>query len=123
MPATNVCELVLDCIETKVNRHSYLTWFKPTVFVADEHDRVLVRVPSPLFRDWLPKHYSAVIDEALREVGRADVTVSFIVEDPGAASHEPPRAEPEAAPTPETQPPITGPAGLNPRYTFDSFIV
>jgi chromosomal replication initiator protein len=122
MAATNVWEQVLGCIESKVNRHSYVTWFKPTSFVADEQDRVLVRVPSPLFRDWLPKHYSAVIDEALREVGRPDITVSFVLEQAETPSVEPP-PEPEPAPPLDIQPPITSPAGLNPRYTFDSFIV
>ena len=122
MAATNVWEQVLGCIESKVNRHSYVTWFKPTSFVADEQDRVLVRVPSPLFRDWLPKHYSAVIDEALREVGRPDITVSFVLEQEETASIEPP-VEPEPVAPLDIQPPITSPAGLNPRYTFDSFIV
>jgi chromosomal replication initiator protein len=121
MAATNVWEQVLDCIEAKVNRHSYLTWFKPTAFVADEQSRVLVRVPNPLFRDWLPKHYSAVIDEALKEIGRPEVDVAFVVDGPDA----PPVERAPAAETPplEIQAPITSPAGLNPRYTFDSFIV
>jgi chromosomal replication initiator protein len=121
MAATNVWEQVLDCIEAKVNRHSYLTWFKPTAFVADEQNRVLVRVPNPLFRDWLPKHYSAVIDEALKEIGRPEVDVAFVVDGPDA----PPVERAPAAETPplEIQAPITSPAGLNPRYTFDSFIV
>jgi chromosomal replication initiator protein len=123
MSAPNVWEQVLACIETKVNRHSYLTWFKPTVFVADEQTRVLVRVPNPLFRDWLPKHYSAVIDEAMREVGRAEVAVSFVLDAPEPQPIAPPPAEPPPAPGLEMQPPITSPAGLNPRYTFDSFIV
>ena len=123
MSGTNVWDQVLSCIETKVNRHSYLTWFKPTTFVADEQNRVLVRVPNPLFRDWLPKHYAAVIDEAMREIGRADVAVSFVVEGAGTEVSVPPAIEPAKAVTLETQPPITSPAGLNPRYTFDSFIV
>jgi chromosomal replication initiator protein len=91
--------------------------------VADQQNRVLVRVPNPLFRDWLPKHYAAVIDEAMREIGRADVAVSFVVEGTGTDVAAPSATEPEKAVTLETQPPITSPAGLNPRYTFDSFIV
>ncbi|MGE3579762.1 MAG: DnaA N-terminal domain-containing protein, partial [Vicinamibacterales bacterium] len=30
-----VWDAILARIETKVNRHSFYTWFKPTVFVSD----------------------------------------------------------------------------------------
>jgi chromosomal replication initiator protein len=53
MTGTNIWEAVLARIETKVNRHSFYTWFKPTAFVADREGRLVVRVPNTLFRDWL----------------------------------------------------------------------
>ena len=68
MIGSNIWDQVLSRIETKVNRHSFYTWFKPTSFVAERDGRVQVRVPNALFRDWLTKHYSAVIDEALHRV-------------------------------------------------------
>jgi chromosomal replication initiator protein len=123
MAATNIWEQVLACIESKVNRHSFLTWFKPTTFVGDGAT-ITVGVPNPLFRDWLTKHYAAVIDEALTDAGRKGAQLEFVVG--GVASLEEteaePIAEPETEPPPD-QPPITSPAGLNPRYTFDTFIV
>ena len=61
----NIWDQVLSRIETKVNRHSFYTWFKPTSFVSDDGGAIRVRVPNGLFRDWLTKHYSAVLDEAL----------------------------------------------------------
>ena len=62
----NLWDQVLARIETKVNRHSFYTWFKPTSFVDEREGRVQVRVPNTLFRDWLTKHYAAVIDELIR---------------------------------------------------------
>jgi len=120
--AANIWEQVLACIETKVNRHSFLTWFKPTSFVADSGSAITIRAPNPLFRDWLPKHYSAVIEEALAEVGRASTAVEFVVTEGEIEPIPEGKPEPEPAPAPDL-PPITSPAGLNPRYTFDSFIV
>jgi hypothetical protein len=35
MSASNIWDQVLARIETKVNRHSFTPWFKPTAFVAD----------------------------------------------------------------------------------------
>jgi chromosomal replication initiator protein len=127
----NIWDDVLGRIEAKVNRHSYYTWFKPTLFVADTGGTIHVRVPNPLFRDWLTKHYSAVITEALGELERGNTGLSFLTdgEEPPPQAREDRTAEPgaeaEAAlDEPEAVPaPITGTSGLNPRYTFDTFIV
>ncbi|HSL22626.1 MAG TPA: chromosomal replication initiator protein DnaA [Vicinamibacterales bacterium] len=123
MTGTNIWEQVLTCIENKVNRHSFLTWFKPTAFLADGEATITVGVPNPLFRDWLPKHYAAVIDEALAEVGRKDTDVRFVVDNGTALTAPAPPAEDAPPAPPVDQPPITSPGGLNPRYAFDTFIV
>jgi chromosomal replication initiator protein len=121
----SIWDQVLNRIETKVNRHSFYTWFKPTSFVADGGASITVRVPNTLFKDWLTKHYSVVLSEALTEVRRPGAAVLFVAE--GTAATEAP-AEPAVAPgTPELEPPVNAPpaaqGGLNPRYTFDTFIV
>src|SRR5436190_21978463 len=81
MTASNIWDQVLARIETKVNRHSFYTWFKPTAFVSDKDGGIRVRVPNALFRDWLTKHYTAVIEEALAEVQRPGSPVAFVTED------------------------------------------
>src|SRR5215218_3978519 len=119
----NLWEQVLARVETKVNRHSFYTWFKPTGFVADGATVVTVRVPNALFKDWLTKHYSGVISEALVEVKRAGLAVNFVADDQADAPVVPAGAD--GAAVLESGPPVStpGPAGLNPRYTFDTFIV
>ena len=117
----SVWDRVLARIETKVNRHSFYTWFKPTVFIDDDGKAVRIRVPNTLFRDWLTKHYTGVIAEALSEVDRRGTPVTFVT-DPGDSSDiaftvnpTPPTAQdPESARTL---------SGLNPRYSFSTFIV
>jgi chromosomal replication initiator protein len=120
---TSIWDQILARVETKVNRHSFSTWFKPTAFVADGGRSITVRVPNPLFKDWLTKHYSVVLSEALVEVRRAETSLVFVAE-PGAA---PPVAADEPVAPPDDADEITGdgrtPAGLNARYTFDTFIV
>ena len=121
----NLWEQVLARVETKVNRHSFYTWFKPTSFVGEDRSTVTVRVPNALFKDWLTKHYSAVITEAMTEVKRSGLAVNFVSDSqPDAtmialAPDEAAVLEVEPAPTPISP----GSAGLNPRYTFDTFIV
>jgi len=119
----NIWEQVLSRIETKVNRHSFYTWFKPTSFVSDDGSSIRVRVPNGLFRDWLTKHYSAVLVEALGEVDRRGTAVFFVTDDgipPVPITVEVP---PEVAPEPLLEEPETQVGGLAPRYSFDTFIV
>ena len=40
----NLWDQILARIETKVNRHSFYTWFKPTSFLAEDRASVTVRV-------------------------------------------------------------------------------
>ena len=70
-------------------------------------------MPNAQFKDWLAKNYQGVIEEALKDLGREEVQVHF--ED--APSSAP--LEDSATPAPERdQSP-----GLNPKYTFESFVV
>ena len=118
----NIWDQVLSRIETKVNRHSFYTWFKPTSFVADDGAAIRVRVPNVLFRDWLTKHYSAVLQEALGEVERRGTSVAFVTEDLAAPVTP---AIPVELPVPAEFPDEADaqPGGLAPRYSFDTFIV
>jgi chromosomal replication initiator protein len=121
MIASNIWDQVLTRIETKVNRHSFYTWFKPTAFIAERENGIRVRVPNVLFRDWLTKHYSAVIDEALAEVQRAGARVEFATDEVPDVPAAP------LPPTPDAETDVDEGVDdlgiLSPRYSFDTFIV
>ena len=125
-----IWDSVLARIETKVNRYSYYTWFKPTSFGADDGTTITVRVGDPMAVDWLLKHYTGVIREALAEVGRPEARLTFQPEGheeslpPAPRIPEPPiTAEPKVGvPEPEL-PEVSDVVGLSPRYSFDTFIV
>jgi chromosomal replication initiator protein len=153
MDSHNVWDSILARVETKINRHSFYTWFKPSSFLSESGDLVRVRVPNPVFRDWLTKHYAGLINEALAELDRPMVRIEFVAETssagplPTTAEAAPPippeeveeaeasvfSAGPgEAAGLPGSAaaqgygslPPDAAPGvGLNLRYTFDTFVV
>ena len=120
----NLWDEILARIETKVNRHSFYTWFRPTSFLGEDGTSVTVRVPNAVFKEWLTKHYSGVMAEAVSEVKRPNLLVNFIPDSAGDTPNILLSADEAAAleSTHDTalQPGITG---LNPRYTFDTFIV
>jgi chromosomal replication initiator protein len=133
MSSLTVWDQVLSRIEDQVGKHSFSTWFKPTALLRDAGESLAIRVPNPLFVEWLPKHYSVVLAEALRDVGRADVKLVFVPDGAGApqAPQAPAvikRSSPEfenavePVPAPDDATPQRA-GSLIPRYTFDTFIV
>jgi chromosomal replication initiator protein len=119
----NLWEQILARVETKVNRHSFYTWFKPTTFLTADARSVSVRVPNPLFKDWLMKHYTGVIGEAMQEVKHPNLAVNFVAEPQNEAVPSTLSVDEVVAFENDPAPSVPGPAGLNPRYTFDTFIV
>ena len=119
---STIWDHVLARIETKVNRHSFYTWFKPALFVEDSGNTIKVRVPNSLFRDWLTKHYSGVVSEALSEVDRAGTSIAFVTDTGDTLSiGSAPQVELAAPNVPEK--PAIKPGGLNPRCSFGTFVV
>lgn len=120
---------VLRRVETKVNAHTYHSWFKSTSLLGDEGVAGLrVQVPSQTVVEWLTRHYAGVIAEALAEVGRPGAQVMFVPADGATPQTLAPIEFMEAAAEPREEHAESAslPAdavGLSPRYSFDTFIV
>jgi chromosomal replication initiator protein len=136
MASATIWDQVLSRIEDQVGKHSFSTWFKPTTLLADGGQSLSISVPNPLFVEWLPRHYTVVLAEALRDVGRPDVKLVFVPD--GAARHTADRvaaSAPELVRASTSQVEVTDSSerarsdeapragSLIPRYTFDTFIV
>jgi len=116
----NLWEEILGRIQSKINRHSFNTWFRPTRLLFEAGNTVSVLVPNAHFRDWLKKHYSGVINEALDELHRPEIVIVFETESVLVSNVAPETSTEDrraAAAAPEPRP------RLNERYTFDSFVV
>ena len=70
-------------------------------------------MPNAQCREWLSKNYLGVLQEALAEVGRGEARVVF---------EERPE-DPAPAPAPTTHSVERDSTHLNPKYTFESFVV
>jgi chromosomal replication initiator protein len=109
----NLWDDVLARVEAKVNRHSFATWFRPTSYLSRDSHTLRIAVPNAQFREWLSKNYLGVLQEALAEAGEPELRVVF---------EEAPE-EPAAASAPSTPAPERDSSHLNPKYTFESFVV
>jgi chromosomal replication initiator protein len=121
---------VLDALEKKINRQSYDTWLKPTRYSHSSGGILFVRVPTADHRK-VGDRYADLIQEALDNLGLEFQDVQFVTpeDDPAATPvrHDggltaPPSA-PAAAPGSQARFDWDGAAQLNPRYTFDAFVI
>ncbi len=103
----------LAALEPRVEPKEFRTWFSPAKFGGEIEDggrtTWKITVPNAVFADWIPSHHSGALRSAAEAIGLPDLTLHF---EAAAAS---PEAEAPAGPTPLS--------GLNPRYTFQSFVV
>ena len=83
--ADDVWSQVLERIATKVNRHTFHSWFLETVLVAQRGHVLEVTTQNPdraeIVGDWIRKHHGDVVREALEEV-QAGLSVTFVADTP-----------------------------------------
>jgi chromosomal replication initiator protein len=116
---------VLQRIEAKINRHSYDTWFARTRQISDDGQTIRVLVADPLAVDWLARHYTAVLEDALTEVGRGSASLTFVPEtgQETVAEDVVPIATEDPGPVPDEPVETSDALGLSSRYSFETFIV
>jgi len=120
---------ILDSLEKKVNRHSYDTWLKPTRYSHARGNILVVRVPTPEFRQ-IGDRYGDLIREAIEklELKFEDVEFVTVEEEPSSTTvrHDggfaPSPAAPGARPA-QARFDWDSAAQLNPKYTFDAFVI
>jgi chromosomal replication initiator protein len=124
---------VLDALEKKVNRSSYETWLKPTRYDHAQGAVLFVRVPNPEFCH-IGERYGDLISEAMENLGLEFLDVEFVTEEepskgkgvPADGAHHESAAALEktvASPAQQQRFDWDGAAQLNPKYTFDDFVI
>jgi chromosomal replication initiator protein len=121
---------ILESLEKKINRHSYDTWLKPTRYSHCNERKIFVRVPTAEFRH-IGEKYGDLIQEAIDNLGMRFEDVEFVAAEPELSAARVHAAPAPTAPAPAVAPaPLTqarfdwdGAAQLNPKYTFDAFVI
>ncbi len=113
----NLWDKILQHTERRVNPHSFATWFRPTRQERAEEGRLVIRVPTRLFCKRLTETYGELLQAVLTEIGKPELQVEFV-------SAEAEQIVPNSIPASQAKLDFdSANHQLNPRYTFDKFIV
>ena len=123
MNAEQAWQSVLAQLQMEMPRASYDTWVRDTRPIAYDNGIITVGVRNAYARDWLESRLASTVSRLLIGILNSNVSVDFVVSRPDETDSH---ADPEPAPASiEITPPepkarhVT----LNPRYTFDTYVV
>jgi chromosomal replication initiator protein len=123
----NMWNDTLAAIEHLVSSATFSTWFKGTHIVKIEEGSVFVGVPSQFYKEMLAEKYHKIILRALRDTIEGVRTIEYVIakEDASALNHTPKHtiSIPPTQEIPLSDHYINRADNLNPRYTFENFVV
>lgn len=116
-------EYVLTQVELSISPANFNTWFRESSIVKIEDGIVYVGVPSQFFRDWYQKKFHTLLLKIIRGVSFEYRNIEYlIVKDDRRKPKEVRRDKPNTE-LPLDEFYINKSDNLNPRYTFDTFVI
>lgn len=118
---------VLGNLELSLSKPNFTTWFKNTSILSNADRGITIGVPNTFTKEWLQNKYHQNILQAIRSVDpeirdvRYEISASKMPRSPKLSESSPQdNVNPEAN---QPQQKNTSQNLLNPKYTFESFIV
>ncbi len=117
----------LSLIEKEISKANFNTWFKNTHIVKEADGEIVIGVPNEFVRDWLSNKYNKLILKSIIEFREEIRTVVFEISK-GVAQQQEEVEKDSGTAFPKSELPlkdlyINKDDNLNPKYTFDTFIV
>ena len=111
--------------ESEFGEQAYNTWMRPIAYAGEDAGTIELTAPTNFVRDWVERHYASRLKDYFSE---EDARVRDLRIRLARKSDLKPAGSDEASAR-STKPPsaatgnVTNSAALEPRYTFDSFVV
>ena len=146
MNAHDIWHATLGELQLQMTRATFDTWVRPTRAITYQDGAMVVGVHSPYAKEWLENRLNTTIQRTVTGIVGQSVEMRYVVKDgKSARDHDDARDdefehgllrdanysepelraedEPPAAPRPRSEEPARATASLNPKYTFETFIV
>lgn len=117
-------QAVLAQIQLNISPANFATWFKNTGIISQKENAVIISVPNSFAKEWLEQKYNKTIFKILNGLDEKVKTINYTVsksELKVLKRLSVPNLETDQLEFQEFK--INQETNLNPRYTFDNFIV
>jgi len=111
----NIWEQIKQKISGKISTEAFDNWLSKAAFVKTEGNRLWVAVPDTHTRDWIHQEYSGDIWSAVRELNLPVTEIVYEIQGASGMGRTALEEKSEAL--------FSSSITLNPRFTFDSFVV
>lgn len=128
----NIWSKALDFIKKDLdNEQTFGIWFNPIKFISLSGNKLTLEVPNKFFKAWLLDKYTGLLNSGLQKASGRELKVDFVLGESGdeeVLQRESPsghKKDPAKAfwPFAKSAPDPGKDIGLNPKYTFDSFVI
>lgn len=128
MDKKQLWQAILGEMELLISKPNFTTWFKQTYIYSYEDNGVVIAVPNAFTKNWFEKKYHNLISKALQNITDSPtikISYKIIAKDDlqknkeGVAQNNTKKQQQNKT---SYQNPLNI-SGLNPRYTFKSFII
>ena len=117
MKTDNLFLRFLNDIQTQVSQNAYTIWFSKLELLSIVNNVVTIKVPMEIHKQMLSVTYGEIIDDAFFAMTGMHYTFKYITEDEVDNFVEP------VAPEETTEMEIEWNTNLNPKFTFDNYVV
>jgi chromosomal replication initiator protein len=122
---------VASALRSQLSDATWNTWFQDVEVLGIKDRSMIISVPSSVAAERIRSSYGGLLADALREVSSDELGVEFVVKPRPREDEVPPANQPRggdhraAPPVLIDEPEVSRWAvgGLNPRYTFDQFVI
>ncbi|MEN9921432.1 MAG: chromosomal replication initiator protein DnaA [Candidatus Parcubacteria bacterium] len=122
----NLWDDSLKEIENSISSANFNTWFKETFLIKIDDGVVYVGVPNAFIKEWISKKFYTTVLKTLRDKETAIRSVDFVIAKIDKKKQESKKertAKENNTALPLSEFVVNKEDNLNPRYTFDSFVI
>ena len=117
-------QAVLAQVQLNISQANFATWFKNTDIASQKDNKVVVSVPNSFVKEWLENKYNKTILKVLRSLNEEIKEIEYTI---GKTRLKILKRIPVVLPETDQlefqEFKVNKETNLNPRYTFDSFVV
>lgn len=124
-----VWQAVLGNLELTLSKANFTTWFKNTSILQQTDEKITIGVPNAFTKEWFLNKYHQDILRAIRTINPQIKSIEYQITganpkiNPLKPQMDRPLPPPVSALEPAPNPNAGIGSGLNPKYTFQSFVV